>query len=33
VRAVRPNFVYFFDEHDPASLLGGMEAALKKRGG
>jgi thiol-disulfide isomerase/thioredoxin len=33
VRAPRPKFLYFFDEHDPKSLLGGMEAALKKRGG
>ncbi|UQA57218.1 thioredoxin family protein [Polyangium aurulentum] len=33
VRAPRPQFVYFFDEHNPASLLAGMEAALKKRGG
>ena len=33
VRAPRPQFQYFFDEHNPASLLAGMEAALKKRGG
>jgi thiol-disulfide isomerase/thioredoxin len=33
VHAARPNFIYFFDEHNPASLLTGMEAALRKAGG
>lgn len=31
VHAPRPKFLYFFDEHEPASLLGGMQAALQKR--
>lgn len=30
IHAPRPKFLYFFDERDPRSLLGGMEAALKK---
>ena len=30
IHAARPKFVHFFDEHDPASLLGGMETALHK---
>ncbi len=28
IHAPRPRFLYFFDEHDPAALLGGMETAL-----
>jgi len=30
VHAPRPQFVHFYDEHDPASLLGGMDAAQRK---
>ena len=30
IHAPRPKFLYFFDEHDPAALLGGMETALRK---
>lgn len=29
IHAPRPKFLYFFDEHNPASLLGGMEQALR----
>ncbi len=32
VHAPRPKFKYFYDEHDPASLLAGMDAAKKKLG-
>jgi thiol-disulfide isomerase/thioredoxin len=32
VHAPRPKFIHFYDEHDPASLLGGMQAALAKLG-
>jgi Thioredoxin-like len=30
IHAQRPKFLYFFDERDPSSLLGGMEEALRK---
>lgn len=30
VHAARPQYVHFYDERDPASLLGGMDAALRK---
>jgi protein-disulfide reductase (glutathione) len=30
IHAPRDKFQYFYDEKDPASVLGGMEAALKK---
>ncbi len=30
VHAPRPKFLHFYDESDPASLLGGMDAALSK---
>ncbi|MRG93008.1 thioredoxin family protein [Polyangium spumosum] len=30
VHAPRPKFLHFYDENDPASLLGGMDAALRK---
>jgi thiol:disulfide interchange protein len=30
LRLPRPRFQYFYDEHDPSSLLAGMESALKK---
>jgi hypothetical protein len=30
VHAPRPQFIHFYDEHDAGSLLGGMEAALRK---
>jgi thiol:disulfide interchange protein len=30
IHAPRPKYLYFFDEKDPASLLGGMETALKR---
>jgi thiol:disulfide interchange protein len=30
LHAPRPKFLYFYDERDPSSLLGGMEAALRK---
>ncbi|MDI1443639.1 thioredoxin family protein [Polyangium sp. 6x1] len=30
VHAPRPKFQHFYDESDPASLLGGMDAALRK---
>jgi thiol-disulfide isomerase/thioredoxin len=30
IHAPRPKFLYFFDERNPASLLGGMEEALRK---
>ena len=30
VHAQRPKFLHFYDESDPASLLGGMDAALRK---
>jgi hypothetical protein len=30
IHAPRPKFLYFFDERDPASVLGGMEEALRK---
>lgn len=30
VHAPRPQYVYFYDESNPESLLGGMDAALKK---
>ncbi|MEI8254113.1 MAG: thioredoxin family protein [Deltaproteobacteria bacterium] len=31
IDAHRPQFRYFFDEHDPNSLLAGMDAALRAR--
>jgi hypothetical protein len=30
LHAARPKFLYFYDEHDPSSILGGMQAALRK---
>ncbi len=30
IHAPRPNFQYFYDEKDPASLLAGMDEALQK---
>ena len=33
VTAHHPRFQYFFDEHDPASLLAGMTQALTHVGG
>jgi hypothetical protein len=30
LHAPRQKFLYFYDERDPSSLLGGMEAALRK---
>ena len=30
IHAARPNFQYFYDEKDPASLLAGMDQALRK---
>jgi len=30
VHASRPKFIHFYDENDPTSLLGGMDAALRK---
>jgi len=30
LHAPRPKFLYFYDERDPGSLLGGMDAALRK---
>ena len=30
IHAPRPKFQFFYDEHDPASVLAGMEAALRK---
>jgi hypothetical protein len=33
VHAPRDKYKYFYSESDPASVLGGMEAALKKHGG
>lgn len=30
IHAPRPNYKYFYDEANPASVLAGMEAALKK---
>jgi len=30
VHAPRPQYVHFYDEHNPESLLGGMEEALRK---
>ena len=30
ITAPRPQYKYFYDEHDPAQLLAGMDAALKK---
>lgn len=32
IHAPRPKFLYFYDEHDPASLLAGMSEALVKLG-
>jgi thiol-disulfide isomerase/thioredoxin len=33
VHAPRDKYKYFYSESDPASVLGGMDAALKKHGG
>jgi thiol-disulfide isomerase/thioredoxin len=33
VTATNPRFRYFYDEHDPASLVAGMDAALAAAGG
>jgi hypothetical protein len=30
VHAQRAQYVHFYDERDPTSILGGMDAALKK---
>ena len=30
IHAPRPQYQYFYDEKDPASVLGGMDAALAK---
>lgn len=30
IHAPRPKFLYFYDEHNPASLLGGMEQAIRQ---
>ncbi len=30
IHAPRPKFLYFYDERDPGSLLGGMQTALRK---
>ncbi len=30
VHAPRPQYIYFYDENNPASVLGGMDEALKK---
>lgn len=30
VHDARPRYLYFYDEHNPAALLAGMEAALRK---
>lgn len=30
IHAPRPKYMYFYDEHDPSSLLAGMEKALQK---
>lgn len=30
VHAPRPQYIHFYDEHNPASLLAGMDAALRK---
>lgn len=30
IHAPRPKFLYFYDERNPASLLGGMEQAIKQ---
>lgn len=32
IHAARPQYVHFYDERNPASLLGGMKAALAKLG-
>jgi thiol:disulfide interchange protein len=32
IHAPRDKYLYFYDEKDPASVLGGMDAALKKLG-
>ena len=32
ITAARPKYKYFYNEQDPASILSGMEAALKKLG-
>jgi hypothetical protein len=32
IHALRPKFLYFYDERDPTSLLAGMETALRKLG-
>jgi thiol-disulfide isomerase/thioredoxin len=32
IHAPRPRFQYFYDEHEPGSLLAGMKAALAKYG-